>query len=283
MSEPCRVAEGDICWETPQVCDPCLDPANDPADLALFEAAWALATGYVYRKTGWRWPGACHVERVRPCVPTECGCPTWCDCRNPTTIDLAGVFCLPVVEIVAVNVGDQPCFPGGATWTPATGEFRVQRDRGGRLWQIARQQPDLGCGRWPKQDLCRPDGADCTWSLDAVTGCDPPSDVRVATGHFAVEIVKECQRTACSVTVGARRIQTRNVTIERDDSDIGQGLWFDILRDTFTEWGRDNTIVQGFTAPHSANVTSFTHVFGPTPRSEFTGLLGGQPALPAGP
>lgn len=268
MSTACEIDPADICWTPPEsfVCDPCIDLAN-PADKTLFDEAFKLASSFVYRKTGSQWPGKCWIERVRPCFPKRCWCPRPCDCRNPTIIDLTGVFCLPLCDIVRVNVGEQPCFPDGATWTRESGEFRVERHN--RNWQVVRQaDEDCGCcPRWPEQDMCAPDGGACSWSIDARTGCDPPPDVLMGTAAMAIEIIKECQRTGCTIIRGARTVTTRNVTVTRDD-DIGTGLWWDVLKEVFE--AEKDRVVEQFGMLHSTTGTHpyFVTVFGPVPDTD---------------
>ena len=221
MSERCRVDPRCVKWEQPPApCVPCLnldtdDEGNplDPQATQLWELAWTEAVAYVYRKTCNRWPGRCFTEEVRPCV-NRCGHFGDCRCGQFSYLNMDGAFCLPFIGIKEIRIGATPCLPDGALWTPGTGEIRVEWMGDCPLLVI--QDPDGCCGSWPVQDLCKPNGAPCTWSIVAKTGCEPPPDVLTATGALAAAIATECHTRACSLPAGTTSVVRRGVTIAID-------------------------------------------------------------------
>lgn len=265
----CQVPPADVCWpsaDTQFICDECID-FDDADQVALFESAWAAAAGFVYRRTCHRWPGTCFEERVRPCVQ-RCWCRTnrGCSCGAYNRLNLFGVFCLPVVELLQVQLTGGDCCPcqDTVTWTPTSGHVRLEWEGNSPILVRQRVDDDDCCGWWPKQDLCRPDGGECTWSVTVRSGEDPPPDVLIGTGHLALEIIKECQTRGCTPAQGATSVTTRGVTYERDDDEIGTGMWWDILSSTFDEFGCGPSDFERFVTPGgSPHEPSFHSVFGP--------------------
>ena len=272
MADRCTIPASDICWPAPDpgssfVCDPCIN-WDDPQDLAAFDQAWGLASAFVYGKfarLGHVWPGECFVERVRPCVPRcKCRCPQDCDCGSYNYLDLSEAgFCLPIVEVLGVNIRGGHCCPCNETGVlrPCDGNVRLEYVHSQP--RLVRQQVDGCCPMWwPTQDLCRPDGAECTWSIDVRTGCNPPPDVLMATANLAVEIIKECQSTGCTLPAGATRVTTRGVTFERDPEQVGSGFWWSMLTDLLDT--HDNGVIECFMAPDWCDSVEWHHVFGPS-------------------
>ena len=268
MSDRCEIPAGNICWTPPTdiLCDPCLDLDN-PDDVEAFNAAWRYASSFVYGRTCRRWPGSCFTERVRPCLP-RCSCRRYrsCSCGVYQAVNLADAFCLPVIEITEVEIVGGDCCPCQDTevWTPESGHYRLEWDGNCPILVRQRAPGEDCCEWWPQQDLCNPDGGACTWSVTARTGCDPPPDVLAGTGHLALSIVKECQQRGCSPAAGARRVTTRGATYERDDDDLGSGLWWDILESAFKTWACTPTRFERFAAPGNSTAPTFHTVFGPT-------------------
>jgi hypothetical protein len=247
------------------VCEPCVN-LDTVEGLNRWEASWTAAASYVYNKTCRRWPGDCFEERTRPCI-RKCWCPpASCSCGTYIGINLWDAFCLPIQEITEVRIVGGDCCPCNDTeiWTPDTGQYRLEWD-GNCPW-IVRQRTDgeQCCEWWPQQDLCRPDEAECTWSITARTGCVAPPEVLHATAGLAVEIVKECEATGCTPAAGASRVTTRGATFERDANQIGAGLWWDMLRDIFETWECTPSDFERFgNVGGSPNEPSFHKVYGP--------------------
>lgn len=259
MSDPCTVKSDCIDWPIPQdglVCAPCVD-LDDPVDGAAFEAAWHVAASIMYNKTGQQWPGECFVERVRPCVD-PCLCPPRdCKCGVYNYLDLSNVFCLPIQDVLCVNIAPNACYPQGTQWGVLD---KIRLEWHGSIPKLVIQDWDGCCEWWPRQDLCKPDGAPCTWSIDARTGCAPPPEVLAATVNLANEIVLECKQTGCTAPKGATSVTTRGASFTKD-KDSGGGFWYDIMRQCIKD--QENKVVEQFGACQTG--VSFHKVFGPTP------------------
>jgi len=171
-------------------------------------------------------------------------------------------FCLPIVELLGVNIRGGECCPCNETTTlrPCDGRVRMEWFNGSH--RLVRQSSSGCCPDWwPQQDLCRPDGDQCTWSIDVRTGCCPPPDVLAATAGLALEIVKECQASACTIPQGATSVTARGVTYQRDPDQIGSGFWMSMLSDTINH--HDGYCAEQFCAPSWCETTEWHHVFGP--------------------
>lgn len=268
----CQIAPADICWDAPALgdffCDPCVTP-GDATDEAEYAAAFTLAASYVYEKTCRRFPGECFQETVRPCMPW-CWCPqqTSCRCGSYNYLDLTQAFCLPVVDVVSVDVVGGECCScqDTETWTSATGHIRL--DWMGEAPLLVRQRVDDEdcCLWWPQQDLREPNGGDCTWSVTALTGCDPPPHLLTATAQLAVEIVAECRSKSCTLAAGATSVTTRGVTYTRQEGEVGVGMWWDILRDCFEMYACTAHDAESFSRRGDAYAAApfFAYVAGPT-------------------
>ena len=215
MSTGCKIDPGCVVWPVPDVllCDPCIN-LDDPGHAEVWGAAWAAVTSFLYTQTGECWPGSCFHETLRPCLdrpscPTTCSC-NWCGIYN--WLPLTGT-CLPIVDLVEVWIGADACNPEDRLWVEGCG---VRLEWGSGDPRLVIEDPGGCCGRWPRQDLCRPAGSPGTWHVTVRTGCDPPAHVLAGAVEMASEITKECVLTGCRVKGGATRLSFDGTTVDVD-------------------------------------------------------------------
>lgn len=279
------------CWQLPtwMPCDPCVDMA-DPGDMQQLLRAWSVASAFIWRQTGSRWPGACFRERVRPCVSVcrcwdlprryrdgydwrNCAAGCWCGARNRLNLTDASLI-LPLAGLIGVNVyGGTDCSNETTeVWSPAGTTPKVRLEWEGPIPYLTMQDPTGAVpAAWPIQNLNRPDGGECTWSIDFRTGVDPPEDVLAMAWNLSFEIVKECIVTGCTLGQGATQVTTRGATFSRDPDQVGQGFWWSMLRETMgrrserlSEKPQQQVWVEQFAAPPGRGV-EWTYVEGPVP------------------
>lgn len=196
-------------WEQPEGFCKTVCPDDDLVACAM----WKAAVAFVYRATGHRFPGLCHVE-TQPCPP--CACTHSCDrCGGPRQripIDDIG-WCYPVTVINQI-----PRF-----------EVVVDgvRQEGWRLTGDRQYFQRYDNGPWPSQDLDEQPGAVGTWTIRATIGAVPPPDLVHATARFACELVKEHKGQESCLPDGVRSITRRGLSM-----DVGGGLAETINFDT---------------------------------------------------
>lgn len=244
-------------WPQPDFKCQCLDLTNSD-HLTLWNEAWRIASSYVFNCTGQRWPGKCLTETVRPCVPPVCpkGCECY-DCGRYSYLNIDDAFCWPVCEITSIDIAPNYCQPEAVTLTAGNG-FRLERVMG--CHRIALEDDSGCCGNFPRQDLCKPLGEDCTWSITALTGCNPPPEILRGTAALACDIAQECIDTKCGLPRNVSTASFSGVTVNFDE---GRGKTIDvqILRDLFDKYSTDDRIVEQFLNP--CQPVTFHHVDGP--------------------
>ncbi len=220
------------CWDPPDFKCPCLD-FTEPAHELLWAEAWRVASSYVFNCTGQLWPGKCLTETVRPCIPVKCPPACRCyDCGRYNYLNLSQAFCWPICEVTDVTISPNACLPDGAVWTEGDG-FRIERVMGSQRLVI--EDPDGCCGTFPRQDLCKPMGESCTWSITARTGCNPPPEILRGTAAFACDIAQQCIETKCGLPRNATQASFNGVTVNYDEG-RGKTIELQMLRDLLDKY-----------------------------------------------
>ena len=200
MSGPCDVA----CIEWPEPdwscfpCDPCIN-LNDSQHRKWLSHAWRQAVDYINWSTGNAYPGLCWRETFRPawdqCCRTQAECPCCTTSGRYQWLPISDITCFPILDIEEVRIGPTGCSPCERVWTPTSGDVRLE-------WvndhpRLVMQNECGCCGPWPRQDLCRPQGAACTWEVSFLTGCPTPPNMVDGAAAFAVDWITECIQNRC--------------------------------------------------------------------------------------
>lgn len=204
------------------------DPSAEEDQAALQEAI-DTAVGVLWAFTGRRY--SCCPRVIRPC-PTEregvgawsmswlhqlggldprdwwevvlCGCGPRCEASGPGVIHLPGQPC----SVEAVTVA-------GVELDPA--EYTLEGDR-----LYARS------GRWPTQDLRRPDGDPGTWSVRYLEGIPPPAGAARMVALLAKEFLavgtEKCKLPSTVETVSRRGLSMRMAPAEKLFPDQRTGI-----------------------------------------------------------
>lgn len=250
------------CWDMPDFKCQCLDMTN-PDHIKLWQESWNAAKSYVFNATGQRWPGKCLIETVRPCLPQRCPPACKCyDCGQYSYIDIGDAFCWPICEVLEVDIGPNACLPEGETWTTGDG-YRLERVMG--CERLVIEDPNGCCGTFPRQDLCKPLGEPCTWSITARTGCNPPAEVLRGTAALACDIAQECIERKCGLPRNVSQASFSGVTVNYDEG-TGKTIDLQMLKDVIAKY-QDDQIREQFLNP--CRPVTFHHVDGPRKSDEF--------------
>lgn len=243
------------CWDLPDFKCACLDLEN-PDHVALWNEAWKVASSYVFNETGQRFPGKCLTETVRPCVPVKCPPACRCyDCGRYNYLSIDEAFCYPVCEIESVVISPNPCLPDGDVWTEGDG-FRLERVMG--CLRLVIEDTSGCCGTFPRQDLCRPMGESCTWSITARTGCNPPPELLRGTAALACDIAQECINLGCGLPRSVSAASFNGVSVNYDDAK-GKTIDLQMLKDVIGRYTPQP--IEQFLNP--CDPVTFHHVDGP--------------------
>lgn len=249
-------------WEVPEGCElPC-----HPDDELLAEL-FDEAAEWVFHETCGQFPGACDAE-VRPCPP--CGCVCSCRCGNYRQIDLANVFCYPILR-----------YPIGH---PLEGQAQLDVVVNGEVvpadqWRLEADGVTLAacgliaqCGSFPAQDMCKQNGDPGTWSIRARIGCPPPKMLLRGTALLAIELWKSCNGQANCLPAGVRSIQRRGLSMDVG-GDLSETVRFDdgstgisVLDLALRRYGcQDQTVAAFFDPLSHLRAWTFTGVAPATP------------------
>jgi hypothetical protein len=192
----------------------CLPDVDAELDIARMQEAIDTAVAILWAFTG-RQFGQC-PRIVRPCPQrdtndawwapgwswyvelavwdnTPCGCGPRCRVGGPGVVHLPG----PVHSITAVTVGDSVL---------ASTAYRLEGDR---LYAMS--------GRWPSQNLERPAGEPGTWSVEYLSGLEPPAGAALMVGKLALEFWNACTGGKCRLPPRVESVVRQGVSMKMAD------------------------------------------------------------------
>ncbi len=250
---PCHPAnECGPAWTPPPFGVDCLDFDNTD-HVAFWNQAWATASSWVYDQTGQRWPGKCWQEVVRPCLPIRCHPKCDCySCGRYSWIPIDNAFCMPLVSVESVTIYPNPCNPDTVVKTIGDG-IRVEHVLG--QTRLVLEDIEGCCGTFPRQDLCRPLGEDCTWTITAVTGQDPPAHILAGTVALANKMAEEWVANGCKLHYGttSASFQGTSITIDPD----GKSDALKLLRESLNDL--ELKPIESFLNPYDYAAVTFHH------------------------
>lgn len=221
-------------WPVDRTKLPALPDVDDPAYQAALDAqnsAIRIATQILWALTG-RQFGVCETK-ARPCTPgitrppyltgwspdrgfngrpylvwsgtgwstDACGCGQVCVASGPYAAHLPGPVYPedaqhPITVVVGGDVLDRE------HWT-LEGDVLYRRD-----------------APWPSQNLGKPEGDDCTWSVIYWRGLKVPDFVGLYVGTLANELLAASAGENCRLPASVRRVSRQGVSMEIDPASV---------------------------------------------------------------
>ena len=140
---------------------------------------------------GWSW----WVGTAADWVSDPCVCGPTCRVGGPGVVHLPG----PVYEVTAVTVD------GVAL---AEDAYVLEGDR---LYAVS--------GRWPNQDLSKPAGMAGTWTVEYLSGLEPPAGADTMVGLLALEFWNACNGGKCQLPKNVQSVARQGVSIKMKDAE----------------------------------------------------------------